>query len=199
MFTRRKVDLKYLKKNLKSTLLQVLHVAMNNIFSIILIIENEIVKCHLCNFHYKFNVFLGHEALKQLKTTWVIDQDLIRMDKKYFKLQYLQQSNVGTNKRENYNTEIKRIQIRSNHLNLQEKYELEKLLRKYSVLFPNSEETLSQTTNIKHKINTTDEIPIYSRLYRYPYIYKKEIKDQVKDLLKKEIIRESHSPWRSPV
>jgi len=157
------------------------------------------VKCHLCNFHYKFNVLLGHEALKQLKTSWVIDQDLIRMGKKYFKLQYLQPSNIETNKRENYNTEVKRIEIRSNHLNLQEKYELQKLLRKYSVLFPNNEETLSQTTNIKHKINTTDEIPIYSRQYRYPYIYKKEINEQVKDLLKKKIISESHSPWSSPV
>jgi len=56
---------------------------------VILIIENEKVKCHLCNFHYKFNVLLGYEALKQLKISWVIDQDLIRMGKKYFKLQYL--------------------------------------------------------------------------------------------------------------
>ena len=67
------------------------------------------------------------------------------------------------------------------------------------MLFPNNEEILSQTTNIKHIINTTDELPIYLRQYRYPYVYKKEIDDQVKDLLKKKIIRERHSPWSSPV
>ena len=76
---------------------------------VILIIENEKIKCHLCNFHYKFNVLLGYEALKQLKTSWNIDQDLIRMGKKFFKLQYLQPSNIEMNKKENYNVGVKRI------------------------------------------------------------------------------------------
>ena len=80
MFTRIRVDLKYIKKILNS--------------------EKQKVKCHLCNFHYKFNVLLGHEALKQLKISWVIDQDLIRLGKKYFKLQYLQERNIETNKKE---------------------------------------------------------------------------------------------------
>ena len=53
------------------------------------------------------------------------------------------------------------------------------------MLFPKDGEILSHVSNIKHKINTTDDIPIYSRQYRYPYVYKKEIDDQVEDRLKK--------------
>ena len=67
------------------------------------------------------------------------------------------------------------------------------------MLFPKNGETLSHTSNIKHKINTTDEMPIYSLQYRYPYVYKKEIDDQTNDLLQKGIIQESYSPWYSPV
>ena len=53
------------------------------------------------------------------------------------------------------------------------------------MLFPKEGEVLSYISNIKHKINTTDNIPIYSRRFRYPYIYKKEVDDQIEDLLKR--------------
>ena len=46
---------------------------------------------------------------------------------------------------------------------------------------------------IKHKINMTDEIAIYTRQYRYPQVYKEEIEKQVKDLLKKDIIQQLFS------
>ena len=52
---------------------------------------------------------------------------------------------------------------------------------------------------IKHKIKTTDEVSIYTRQYRYPQIYKTEIKKQIKDLLEKDVIQQSFSPWSSPV
>ena len=166
---------------------------------VILTVEKQKVKCYLCNFHYKFNVLLGHEALKQLKTSWIMEKDLVKMGNNMFKLQYLDGNETRTRDRENHNIEVQKVEIRSNHLNSQEKFELEKLLRKYNMLFPREGEILSHTTKIKHRINTTDEIPIYSRQYRYPYVYKEEIDNQVDDVLKKGIIQESHSPWSSPV
>jgi len=75
---------------------------------VILIIGNEKVKCYLCNFHYKFNVLLGHEVLKQLKTSWNINEDLIRMGDRYFQLQYLQGSNIEASRKENHSMEVKK-------------------------------------------------------------------------------------------
>ena len=82
---------------------------------------------------------------------------------------------------------------------IQEWYELKKLLKEYYMLFPKDEEKLSHVSQIRHKINTTDDIPIYSRQYLYPYVYKKEIDSQVEDLLKRDKIKETNSPWSSPV
>ena len=162
-------------------------------------IEGQPIKCYLCDFHKNFNVLLGLPALKLLKTSWIIDRDLVKMGNRIFKLQYLNERKENICKKENNLIETKKVEIRSNHLNKQEKYELEKLLKEFHMLFPKDGEILSHVSNIKHKINTTDDIPIYSRQYRYPYAYKKEIDNQVEDLLKKDIIRESYSPWSSPI
>ena len=89
--------------------------------------------------------------------------------------------------------------MRTNHLNRQERSELEKLIKEYHELFPKKGDTLSYTSVIKHKINTTDEVPIYTRQYRYPQIHKIEIKKQIKELLEKDVIQQSFSPWSSPV
>jgi len=148
-------------------------------------VESQPIKCYLCDFHNNFNVLLGLPALKILKTSRIIDRDLIKMGDRIFKLQYLNENKRDIYKKENNNIGTKKVEIRSNHLNKQEKHELEKLLREYHTLFPRDGEILSHVSNIKHKINTTDDIPIYSRQYRYPYVYKKEIDDQVEDLLKK--------------
>ena len=136
---------------------------------LILKIEGQKIKCYLCDFHNNFNVLLELSTLKMLKTSWILDKDWVKMGNKIFKLQYLKENKEKIYSRENNNIETKRVEIRSNHLNRQKKHELEKLLKEYYMLFP-KEEVLSYISNIKHKINTTDNIPIYSRQYRYPYI-----------------------------
>lgn len=109
---------------------------------------------------------------------------------KLFKLKYFE-----TPKTTNY-TEIK---IRTEHLNEEEKKELTKVIKEFQCIFPADNETLTHTSCIKHEIRTSDEIPTYSKSYRYPECYREEIKNQVDKLLKEKIIRESYSPWSSPV
>ena len=58
---------------------------------------------------------------------------------------------------------------------------------------------LGFTSVTAHKIKTTDEIPTHAKIYRYPQIHKEEIKSQVGDLLKNDIIESSNSPYNSPV
>ena len=50
-----------------------------------------------------------------------------------------------------------------------------------------------------HKINTTDEVPVYTKQFRFTPALNKEIESQVDKLLEDNIIEESYSPWNSPV
>ena len=84
-------------------------------------------------------------------------------------------------------------------MNQQERIEFEKLIKEYYMLFLKKGDTLSHTSILKHKINTTDEVPTYTRQYRYPQVYKQEINKQIKELLEKDIIKQSFSPWSSLV
>lgn len=89
--------------------------------------------------------------------------------------------------------------IRSKHLNQEEKYELKKLILQYPEILHRPNDKLTFTSNIKHDIKTTDEIPIYTKSYRYPYIHKEEVQRQITKMLEDGIIRPSCSPWSAPV
>lgn len=85
------------------------------------------------------------------------------------------------------------------NLNPEEKRHLEVLLKSYGDLFFKEGETLSCTDAIKHEIVTTVSKPIYSKIYRYPHIHEKEISKQINEMLAQGIIKESNSPYNSPL
>lgn len=89
--------------------------------------------------------------------------------------------------------------IRTDHMNEEEKAIISKLIYEYRDLFHLEDNQLSFTNQIKHKIRTTDEIPIYNKSYRYPEVHKKEVESQIQKMLAQNIIRPSISPWSSPI
>jgi hypothetical protein len=89
--------------------------------------------------------------------------------------------------------------LRTDHLNEEEKANLITLCSRYSDVFYIDNEPLTFTNKIKHKINTTDEIPIYTKSYRYPFVHRQEVKDQIEKMLSQGIIRPSESAWSSPI
>ena len=89
--------------------------------------------------------------------------------------------------------------IRLGHLNSEEKFHLLKLCKKYSDIFYKEDDTLTFTNKVKHGIPTSNDNPIYTKSYRYPYVHKEEVKRQIEDMLEQGIIRPSYSPWSSPV
>lgn len=160
---------------------------------IILNIENQGIKCYLHNFHKQFNVLLGIPAITQLKIILNFSNNSIKIFNKLFRLQYFETKNtINSN-------EINETKIRLEHLNEEEKREIIKVIKEFSCIFPKENDVLTHTSTIKHEIKTTDEIPTYTKSYRYPECYKEEISNQVDKLLKDKIIQESHSPWSSPV
>lgn len=89
--------------------------------------------------------------------------------------------------------------LRTTHLNEEEKHKLFNIASKFSDCFYDENSSLSFTNAIKHSINTKDEIPVFSKSYRYPFVHKEEVQSQIKKMLKQGIIRHSNSPWSSPV
>lgn len=89
--------------------------------------------------------------------------------------------------------------LRVDHLNEEEKANLIALCSKYSDVFYLEDEPLTFTNKIKHCINTTDEVPIYTKSYRYPFVHRQEVRDQIQKMLEQGIIRPSDSAWSSPI
>lgn len=89
--------------------------------------------------------------------------------------------------------------IQTDHLNSQEKSAIFKICDEYQEIFFREGQNLSFTSATKHRIITNDELPIYTKSYRYPYIHKEEVQSQIQKLLQQGIIRPSYSPWSSPI
>lgn len=75
-----------------------------------------------------------------------------------------------------------------------------KLLCKYKELFSTGPLDVGKTNLVKHSINLKPGAkPVKQRPYRHPPVLETEIDRQVKELLDKGMVSESHSPWSSPV
>lgn len=89
--------------------------------------------------------------------------------------------------------------LRTDHMNPEEKAKILKLCKEYSDIFYYEDCPLTFTNAIKHSIKTTDEIPVYTKSYRYPFVHKAEVKSQIDKMLQQKIIQPSESPWSSPI
>lgn len=89
--------------------------------------------------------------------------------------------------------------LRTNHLNVEERTNLELLCARYADVFYLDNEQLTFTNKIKHSIKTTDELPVYTKSYRYPYVHRQEVQEQIGKMLDQGIIRPSNSAWSSPI
>ena len=56
-----------------------------------------------------------------------------------------------------------------------------------------------KTNMIEHKIELTDNNPVRSRPYPLPYAMRENLKKEIEDMLSLGIIRESNSPFASPI
>ena len=85
-------------------------------------------------------------------------------------------------------------------LNDDDRIKFRDLFRCYRDVFAFADEQLGKTSLVQHVIDTGDAMPIIKqRPYRTSPRCKQEIDRQVDDMLQKGIIRESVSPWSSPV
>lgn len=80
-----------------------------------------------------------------------------------------------------------------------EKVQLKRLLDEYSDIMAASIHELGRTDLVEHTIDTGDSKPVRQRPYRNSPKEREEIQKQVNEMLQAKVIRESNSPWSSPV
>jgi hypothetical protein len=91
-------------------------------------------------------------------------------------------------------------QLRTEHLNQEERESLWAICFDYQDVFFLQGDRLSSTTAAKYTIRLEPgTVPINTRPYRLPESQKHEIESQVTKLLEEGIIEESNSPWNSPI
>ena len=88
------------------------------------------------------------------------------------------------------------MNINSESYNEEEFRAITKLITKHRKTFSN---TPGLCHLIQHKIDTGDQEPIICQPYRVPYKLKPVVKEIIQDMLDKNLIRPSNSPWAFPV
>ncbi|PIK34653.1 hypothetical protein BSL78_28525 [Apostichopus japonicus] len=83
-------------------------------------------------------------------------------------------------------------------LNVSQREELRALLHRYDDVFSQHEETLA-CDKVEHRIILLDDKPVKVPHRRIPPHRWKEVRDHLQQLLSRQIIRESSSPYASPV
>ena len=73
------------------------------------------------------------------------------------------------------------------------------LLKKHSNVFSTSDEDLGRTGIVRHKINTGNAAPIKQRWRRVPNNLTGEVQKQIQQMLEKDVIEPSNSPWASGI
>lgn len=191
-------------------------------------ITNNALEFYVLKFHNHYDGLLGNDILKTYNTCinyknnsiQINGQDMpILFDNKnsenreetndkpiFFEEQYnknlskiMPTQKVGDDTKDMKQYHSLEQQIRTQHLNSEEKRCLLQLIKKYSSIFFQENTRLSFTNVIKHKIRTTNNVPIISKSYRYPYIHKREVEGQIQEMLQNNIIRHSNSPYSAPI
>lgn len=80
-----------------------------------------------------------------------------------------------------------------------QRIELLNLLDRYKTSFSSNLKDLGFTTETEMIIELTDTEPVVYRPYRLPYTERQQVKDMVQEMLDGDIIRESSSPYASPI
>ncbi|MCG8112852.1 MAG: RNase H-like domain-containing protein [Candidatus Thiodiazotropha taylori] len=85
------------------------------------------------------------------------------------------------------------------NLTRRQSHELKQLLIKHEGVFAKSANDLGKTSVVKHKIYVGDSQPIRQRPRRAPRAFASEEDKIIEEQLKSGVIRESTSPWASPL
>ena len=93
---------------------------------------------------------------------------------------------------------VRKVQYGDN-LNADEKNQMQEIVERRPELFARDPKKPKITPVIKHSIDTGDERPAYAKPRRMPPAMEQEVKENVDEMRKNDIIRPSESPWNCPI
>ena len=85
------------------------------------------------------------------------------------------------------------------HLSGEQSQRVRELLLRNQDVFSKGDLDLGRTDLVRHSINTGDHRPIKQPYRRLPVWQQQEAEKQIGDMLEKEVIEKSTSPWASPI
>ena len=91
------------------------------------------------------------------------------------------------------------FEISVNHLDLRKQTEIDKVIEKHKSLFAKDKYDVGKVTEYEAHIDLMVDKYCYKRPYRCTPKDRKEIEDQIGNLLNKNLIEESYSPFGAPV
>lgn len=94
---------------------------------------------------------------------------------------------------------LENLDLSQSCLTSEEKDQLKQLLLEFQDIFAAGNQDLGCLPNVRHNIITGDAAPIHQRPYRTPWSLRPVLDEHVDSMLQAKVIRESSSPWGSPV
>ena len=73
------------------------------------------------------------------------------------------------------------------------------LLMEYADIFAHAEEDLGRMEKVQHQINTGSSAPIRQQVRRIPPAKRVETRKLLKEMLERDVIQPTNSPWASPI
>ena len=105
----------------------------------------------------------------------------------------------ATDNKERVSQFLEMLDLHIEHLSEDHQRTLKDLLVKHSDIFALNPTELGKTELMSHHIDTGDHPPTRQPLRRTPFSLRKRINEMVKEMLDMGIIKQSSSPWASPV
>ena len=99
---------------------------------------------------------------------------------------------------ETQNNEISDVDLTSTELTEAERLKLKQLIWEFRSIFASEGSAPGRTDVVKHSIRVQGP-PVREPLHRIPYSLQETVSTEVKKMLHHGVIRESNSPWSSPV
>ncbi|CAB3244666.1 unnamed protein product [Arctia plantaginis] len=178
-------------------------------------IEKEVDVYIIDDQNFKYEFLIGLDLIKTFKLIQTEDLKIIQKERKKYQIEEKAKSSEITytlrNNEENkeilkeckvnFNEHIKEedFKIKINHLDEKEKYEINKLVRKYGSIFAKDKYDVGTVHGYEARIDLLVEKYCSKRPYRCTMEDKKEIEQQIAKLLESGLIEESYSPFAAPV
>ena len=87
----------------------------------------------------------------------------------------------------------------TNHVSGAQRQQLIELLIDFADIFSVAPDDLGHTSKLQHHIDTGNPCPVKQPIRRIPPAKRKETQKLLQEMLKKDIIQPSSSPWASPI